>query len=144
MGSRSILYASCLMAALLAVACGGDDDSTMANSAGSAGKGNAGSGAGGKGNSGGAGKGNAGSGASPGGESGGTDNAGGTSDAGGAAGTPEGAAGTPGQTGSCTHLTELVHAMIKEDTTGKSSPRPVNGVVFCDDPADPGAYDDLF
>jgi hypothetical protein len=37
-----------------------------------------------------------------------------------------------------------VHSVIKDDTTAKSAPRPVNGVVFCTDPADPAAYNDLF
>jgi hypothetical protein len=37
-----------------------------------------------------------------------------------------------------------VHATIKDDTNAKSVPRPVNDLVFCDDPADPAVYDDLF
>ncbi|MEI9937800.1 MAG: hypothetical protein WDO69_11325 [Pseudomonadota bacterium] len=129
MGSRSVFCAFCLTAALAAVACGTDDDGPAGNPAGGSGKGNAGS----------SGKGNAGSSGKAGDESGGADNAGG------AAGTADGTAGEAGQPSiGCTHLSEFVHAVIKDDTSAKSSPRPVNSVVFCDDPADPAAYDDLF
>ncbi len=57
---------------------------------------------------------------------------------GGSAGTDDGAAGEGGQPPilGCTHLSEFVHSVFKDDTTANSSPRPVNGVVFCDDPAD--------
>ncbi|MEI9950140.1 MAG: hypothetical protein WDO74_14490 [Pseudomonadota bacterium] len=126
MGSRSVFYAFCLAAALAAVACGTDDDSTAAGS-------------GGKGNAGSSGKGNAGSSGKAGGGDGGADNEGGS------AGSDGGAAGEAGQPNvGCTQLSAFVHALIKDDTTAKSQPRPVNGVVFCDDPADPAAYNDLF
>lgn len=132
MGSRSVLYAFCLAATLAAVACGTDDDSGPGNTAGSSGKGNAGS----------SGKGNAGSSGKA-----GSANNGGADDAGGSAGMDDGgAAGAAGQPPivTCTQFSDFVHAVIKDDTNAKSAPRPVNGVVFCDDPADPAAYSDLF
>ena len=129
MGSRSVVYAFCLLATLAAVACGTDDDASVGATAGSSGKGNAGSS--GKGTAGSSGK-------------GGVAN-GGNANSGGSAGIPDGAAGEAGQsTSGCTHLSEFVHSVIKDDTNGKSAPRPVNGVVFCDDPGDPAAYSDLF
>ena len=135
MRSRSVLYTFCLLATLTAVACGSDDDGPPGATAGSSGKGNAGSG--GKGNAGSGGKGNAGSG----GTAGGADNGG--EDAGGNAGM----AGAAGDTGmpplGCTHLSEFVHSVIKDDTNANSAPRPVNDIVFCDDVADPAAYSDL-
>ncbi len=135
MGSRSVFCALCLVAGLTAVACGNEDDASPGAAAGSGGKGNAGSS--GKGNAGSSGKGNGGQ---AGEESAGADNAGGS------AGTDDGAAGEGGQPPilGCTHLSEFVHSVFKDDTTANSSPRPVNGVVFCDDPADPAAYSDLF
>ena len=122
MRSRSLFSALCLLATLAAVACGTEDDSATGPTAGSSGKGNAGS----------SGKGNAGS------ESGGADNAGSAGSDGGAAG--ESGIPVPG----CTHLSEFVHSAIKDDTNATSAPKPVNDLVFCDDPADPAAYDDLF
>jgi len=130
MRSRSLFSALCLLATLAAVACGTEDDSATGPTAGSSGKGNAGSS--GKGNAGSSGKGNAGS------ESGGADNAGSAGSDGGAAG--ESGIPVPG----CTHLSEFVHSAIKDDTNATSAPKPVNDLVFCDDPADPAAYDDLF
>jgi len=132
MRPRSVFHALCLLTTLAIVACGTEDDSSPGPTAGSSGKGNAGSS--GKGNAGSGGNGNAGK--AGGGESGSGENAG-ASD-GGAAGEP----GIPPL--GCTHLSELVHSMIKDDTTAKSVPRPVNDLVLCDDPADPGAYSDLF
>jgi hypothetical protein len=136
MSSRNAFCALCLVAAFAAVACGTEDDS--APSPGTAGRGNAGSS--GKGNAGSSGTGNAGSSGKPGGNDAGADNAGGS------AGTDDGTAGEGGQPPvlGCTHLSAFVHAVIKDDTNAKSAPRPVNGVVFCDDPADPAAYNDLF
>jgi hypothetical protein len=132
MGSRSVFCALCLLAGLAAVACGNDDDGLPGASAGSSGKGNVGGG----------GKGNAGANGKAGETAAGADNSGGT------AGVDDGAAGAAGAAGQpsagCTKLSDFVHAVIKEDTTVNSAPRPVNGVVFCDDPADPTAYSDLF
>jgi hypothetical protein len=133
MSGRSAFCTLGLAMALVVVACGNEDDSAPVGGAGSSGKGNAGSS--GKdnsaGNSGKAGAGN---------DSGGADNAGGS------AGTDGGAAGEGGMPPvlGCTPLSDFVHAVIKDDTNAKNSPRTVNGVVFCDDPADPAAYDDLF
>jgi hypothetical protein len=136
MRPRSAIYALCLLATLTAVACGSDDDSPRAGSAGSGGNGNAG--AAGKGNAGSGGEGKAGSN----GKAGGANVAG--QDAGGSAGMDGGAAGDSGQPMGCTQLSEFVHSVIEHDTNGKSSPRSVNDVVFCSDVADPAAYDDLF
>jgi hypothetical protein len=136
MRHRSAIYALCLLATLTAVACGTDDDSSPGGSAGSSGKGNAG--AGGKGNAGSGGDGKAGSNGKAGGENVGGENAGGS------AGMDGGAAGDSGQPTGCTQLSEFVHSVIKDDTNGKSSPRSVNDVVFCNDVADPAAYSDLF
>ena len=134
MSSRSVFCAVCLVGALAAVACGNDDDGNPQGQAGSSGRGNAGnSGRGNAGNSGRSGGGDAGLG-----------------EAGGSAGTDGGAGGEGGEGGQppivvgCTQLSDFVHTVIKDDTNATSSPRPVNGVVFCDDPADPAAYDDLF
>jgi len=133
MGSRSVFCALCLVAAFAAAACGTEDDASPGPTAGSSGKGNAGSS--GKGNAGSSGKGNAGS----------EDHAG-ADNAGGSAGTDDGAAGEGGQPPmmTCIQLSDFVHSVIKDDSNAKSAPRPVNGVVFCDDPADPAAYSDLF
>ena len=133
MGTRSAFCAFCLVTALAAVACGTEDDAAPGASAGSSGKGNAGSSGKGNtaGNSGNSGNGN---------DDGGADNAGGS------AGMDDGTAGEGGQPPilGCTRLSEFVHTVIKDDTSAKSSPRSVNGVVFCDEPADPAAYNDLF
>jgi len=136
MRPHSVFFALSLLATLAAVACGNDDDSSPGPTAGSSGKGNAGSS--GKGNAGSGGKGNAGSN----GKAGSADNGG--ESAGGSAGTDGGAAGDSGQPMGCVHLSEFVHSVIRDDTNGKSTPRPVNDVVFCDDLADPAAYNDLF
>jgi hypothetical protein len=132
MGSRSALCALGLAIALAVVACGTEDDS--APGAGSSGKGN---------NAGSSGKGNA---AGNGGKAGSGNDNGGADNAGGSAGTDGGAAGEGGMPPilGCTPLSEFVHAVIKDDTNEKSAPRSVNGVAFCDDSADPAAYDDLF
>jgi hypothetical protein len=123
-----------LLGALTAVACGSDDDSGSPGgggaSAGSSGKGN---GKAGGSNVGGADGENAGAGGA----------AGDMGQAGGNVGVA-GGGGTGGTGGACTDFTVFVHSVIKDDTTEKSAPRPVNGVVFCPDPADPAAYKDLF
>ena len=130
MGSKSIFGAVCLVAALAAVACGTDDDGGPDGTAGSSGKGNAGS----------SGKANAGSGNKAGGSGKGGDDGNG----GNAGVIDEGMGGEGGQAETCTHLSEFVHTVIKDDTNAKSSPRPVNGLTFCDDAPDPAAYSDLF
>jgi hypothetical protein len=118
------------MALAFAAAACNDDDGVPGASAGSGGKGNAGSSGQGNGSSGNA----------------GSANDAGANNAGGSAGMDDGTAGEGGQApiSGCIQLSELVHAVIKDDTNAKSIPRPVNGVVFCDDPADPAAYSDLF
>ena len=136
MRPHSVFFALSLLATLAAVGCGNDDDSAPGPTAGSSGKGNAGSS--GKGNAGSGGKGNAGSD----GKAGSANNGG--EDAGGSAGMDGGAAGDTGQPMGCVQLREFVHSVIKDDTNAKSTPRPVNDVVFCDDIADPAAYSDLF
>ena len=117
MGSRSVFCALCLVAGFAAAACGTEDDASPGPTAGSSGKGNAGS----------------------------EDHAG-ADNAGGSAGTDDGTAGEGGQPPmmTCIQLSDFVHSVIKDDSNAKSAPRPVNGVVFCDDPADPAAYSDLF
>ncbi|MET0793494.1 MAG: hypothetical protein ABW061_18375 [Polyangiaceae bacterium] len=131
MSSRNLVYAFCLLGALVAAACGTDDDAappgSSAGAAGSSGKGNAGS----------AGKG--------GGSNGGESNAGGAGKSDGDVAGEGGEGGEPGViVGGCVPLSTLVHSVIKEDTNDKAAPRPVNDVVFCDDPADSTAYSDLF
>ena len=132
MGSGGLIGAVCLLGALATVACGSDDDSGSPGSggasAGSSGKGN---GKAGGSNVGGANTENAGAG----GEAGDMGQTGGGVGVGG---------GTGGTGGACTDFTVFVHSVIKDDTTEKSAPRPVNDVVFCTDPADPAAYNDLF
>jgi hypothetical protein len=120
MNARIVLFGVCLLGALGAVACGSEDDSGTSNggASGSSGKGSGGKGSGGKGS---------------GGESGAAEA--GMSGEGGAAG----AVG-----GGCTHLSAFVHGVIKNDSNERAAPTPVNGVVFCDDPADATAYSDLF
>lgn len=136
MRPRSLLFALSLLATLAVVACSNDDDSSPGPTAGSSGKGNAGSG--GKGSAASGGTGNAGSNGKAGSQNGAGENAGGS------AGMDDGAAGDSGQPMGCVHLSEFVHSVIKDDTNAKSAPRAVNDVVFCDDVADPAAYDDLF
>ncbi len=129
MGSRTLLITALCLAASLAVACGTEDDSAGGGGAG----GTSGhSGAAGKaGSSGSAGKAGAGGG-TPGAGSGGT--GGGVGGEGGEAGTAPG----------CTPFAPFVHGLIKDSTTDKAVPTPVNGIVFCDDPQDPAAFSDLF
>ncbi|MES1177383.1 MAG: hypothetical protein ABUL62_23885 [Myxococcales bacterium] len=129
MSSRNVIYACCLLGALVAVACGTEDDSApppsgSAGTPGSSGKGNVAGGSGKAGAS-----------------SGGGSNAGnaGTSVGGGAIG--DGGEGGGGD--GCVPLSTFVHTVFAEDTNAKAAPRPVNGVLFCDDPADPAAYSDL-
>jgi hypothetical protein len=141
MRPHSVLFALSLLATLAAVACSNDDDGSPGPTAGSSGKGNAGSS--GKGNAGSSGKGNAGSAGKGSDGKAGSENNGGES-AGGSAGVDNGAAGDTGQPMGCVHLSDFVHSIIQDDTNAKSTPRPVNDVVFCDDIADPAAYSDLF
>ena len=124
MRSRGVLAAACMLAALSAVACGTEDDSPSDSSAGTGGKNSAGTG--GK-NSSGAGGGTAGG-----------VTAGGGGDIG------QGGEGGVGPGNDCVQLSTFVHAVIKDDTTAKAVPRPVNDIVFCADPANPAAYNDLF
>jgi hypothetical protein len=121
MGSKHGLFVLCLLGALVAVACGNDDDGGPGNNAGNAG-------VSGKGNAGNSGK------------AGGSNGGGAGTDPGGDAG--EGGAG--GSAPACTQFSALVHDIIAKDTNEKSAPRPVNDIVFCDDPADPAAFSDLF
>ena len=128
MRSRGILAAVCVLAALSAVACGTDDDSPSDGGAGSGGKNSAGSG--GKNSAGSGGKNSSGAG-------------GGGATAGGGGDIGQGGEGGVGPGNDCVQFSTFVHTVIKEDTNAKSAPRPVNDIVFCNDPADPAAYNDL-
>lgn len=127
MRSTHLIWVACvLLGALTSVACGNDDDGgSPVETAGSSGK------------SGGAGKGG---GSTAGGSNGGGANGGAAN---GGTGGDAGEAGTGGGV-ACTDFSGFVHAVIAEDTNGKSAPRAVNGVDFCTTPVAPTAFDDLF
>jgi hypothetical protein len=131
MGSRTLLFGVFCLTASLAVACGTEDDSAPPLSGGGA-TGNSGA-AGRNGTAGSAGK------SAGGGGSAGT-GVGGGSDGGMLGEAGEG--GTPGN--DCTPFAPFVHGLIKDSTTAKAAPTPVNGLVFCEDPQDPAAFSDLF
>lgn len=127
MHSKILFWGSLCLAGALAVACGTEDDSAGTPSGGANGT---------------AGRGTAGHGTGGGLANGGSAGVGPTG--GGANGGDAGEAGMGGAAPTCTQLSDLVHGLIKNDTTSKTVPTPVNDIVFCADPADPAAYKDLF
>ncbi len=133
MASRSLIFGAFCVAASLAVACGSDDDSALSPSGGASGTGHSAGAAGrtgGAGTAGAAGKSGGVGGGMPG---GGSDNTAGEAGEGGA-----------GPVETCTHFAPFVHGLISDSTTNKAAPTPVNGIVFCDDPETPAAFQDLF